>query len=66
LIGVRKQYDGFGPSGNTFLFDVPLTVTQTLESGVGVSPEELPRDTTSIDDIDMIHWRVEVRLQTAT
>ncbi len=63
---MRKQYDGFGPTGNTFLFDVPLGVTQNLESGVGVSPEELPRDTTSIDDIDMIYWRVEVRLQAAT
>jgi hypothetical protein len=64
LIGVRKEYDGFGASGNSYLFDLPLDVTQTFESGVGVAQEELPRDTTIVDDIDMTHWRVEVRIRT--
>jgi hypothetical protein len=64
LVGVRKQYDGFGPSGNTYLDAIDLRVPQFIESGIGNAPEELPRDTTSIDAIDLVNWTVEVHRTT--
>ncbi len=64
LIGVRKQYDGFGPTGNSYLSDIQLSINQAITPGVGAAPEELQRDSTSLDDIDITDYSVEVRVQT--
>ncbi len=60
-----KQYDGFGNSGNDYLDTVPLNANRSWESGVNGEPDELPHDSTYVDDIDMDHWFVEVRLNTS-
>lgn len=63
LIGAPKQYDAIGPQGNQYLFDIQLGVNQTIQAGVGTAPEELQRDSTSLDDIDMTEYTVQIRVQ---
>lgn len=70
-LGAPKQYDGFGRTGNDYLL-LPINVSQTLESGVNGAPDEYPylsvypdglrETTTSLPDIDLIRWQVEVRI----
>lgn len=63
-IGYTKEYDGFGPTGTDYLFDVPLNQNWTRASGDEYgTPAELPNDTTTTGDIDLIGWSVDIRLQ---
>lgn len=60
-VGINQQYDGFDASGNNF-FEVTLGSTNTWISGVGSVPNEPSNDTTNLHDIDLIGWRIEVRI----
>lgn len=68
-LGVIKDYDGFGPSGNNYLHPVPITVTGTFSSNSfpgspNYEPTYGPDETTTADpDIDIASWRVEVRIR---
>ncbi|MHB9132186.1 MAG: hypothetical protein ACYDBB_14015 [Armatimonadota bacterium] len=62
-IGLMKDYDGIGPTGNDYLDAVPTDQSWTRESGVNGVPDEPARDTTDLANIDLIHWLVEVRLR---
>ncbi len=64
-VGLQKNYDGFGPTGDQFLSYVPLSTNNTWQSGVNGVIDELPNDdnNATIPDIDMTAWRVEVRLK---
>jgi hypothetical protein len=63
-VGLQKNYDGFGATGDQFLEYVPLTANRTWQSGVNGVIDELPSDQNNAftPDIDMTAWRVEVRL----
>ncbi len=62
-VGFIKEYDGIGPSGNNYLDTIPLTQSWIRYSGDEYgTPLELPNDTTTTADIDLIGWRVEIRL----
>lgn len=67
-IGLGKQYDGFGVTGNGYLDAVPLTTAITWESGINGQPVEPPygpdERTAQDPSIDMIDWRVDVRIRT--
>jgi hypothetical protein len=63
---IDREYDGFGPTGNTYLDVNQLTASLSWASGVGGRPEEAPDDTTGLADVDLIEWRVETRIRSAT
>lgn len=63
-VGLKKQYDGFGPDGNDYLDFIELDYSQRLVNGENGIVEQRNDGTTAIDDIDMENWRVEVRVNT--
>ncbi|HEX2951274.1 MAG TPA: hypothetical protein VHV83_17155 [Armatimonadota bacterium] len=66
--GDRKQYDGFGRTGNDYLDAVTLKTAMTWTSGEGTIPVEYPygveEQTTSNEAIDIVHWQVQTKIQT--
>lgn len=64
VIGLAKDYDGFGPRGNTFVnMELGEANAPPLISGENGVVEELPNDTTDIADIDLIEWRIQERIR---
>lgn len=65
-----KEYDGFGVAGNDYLSEVPLTVANTMQSGVNGIPEEPTYNqgerTTANNDLDIREWQVDVRIRSIT
>lgn len=66
--GYVKEYDSLNESIDVtrprFLADVPLYQSWIRYSGDDYgTPREMPEDTTTTPDIDMIGWRVETRLR---
>jgi hypothetical protein len=61
-MGIAKEYDGFGPQGDNYLDGITLGITQSWYSGENGIVAELPNDSTSVADIDLISWHVEVKI----
>ncbi|MHB9025691.1 MAG: hypothetical protein ACYC7E_16230 [Armatimonadota bacterium] len=61
-LGIAKEYDGFGPQGTNYIDITSLLTTQSFYSGENGIVAELPDDSTSVADIDMIGWHVEVKI----
>jgi len=67
-IGLVKQYDGFGPTGSSYLHPMHLLSSQSYEStSLPGSPYYEPvygpdERTASDPNIDISHWKVEVRI----
>lgn len=62
-IGYAKEYDAFGRTGNGYLDGIPLDVVQAWTDGQAGIPKEEPNDSTDVADIDLIGWRVEVKIR---
>lgn len=56
-----RAYDGLGPTGNNYLRSVSLQEERVISNAQGGFSYEMANDTL-VPDIDLIDWRVEVRL----